>query len=75
MEKIVRLIFCLKKTKKNLIEIKNVAFSKKKGLAEFSDPTTQRETKQHIEIKGLLINRDKVIIINLLKEIIVNTSN
>jgi DNA-binding sugar fermentation-stimulating protein len=70
MEKIVRLVFVWKKT---WIEVKNITF-KKKGLAEFSDLTSQRETKQYIEIKDLLINRDKVIIINLLKEIIVNTS-
>ena len=55
MEKIVRLIFCEKRTKKTWIELKNITFSRKEGIAEFSDSILQRETKQLLEMKDLLI--------------------
>ena len=60
--------FLLEKNKKKTwVEVKNVTFSRKEGIAEFPDSITQRGTKQLLDMKKLLINGDRVIIIYLIQ--------
>ena len=49
------------------IEVKNVTFSRKEGIAEFPDSVTQRGTKQLLDMKSLLIKGDRVIIVYLIQ--------
>ena len=60
--------FLLEKNGRKIwIEIKNVTFSRKEGVAEFPDSITQRGTKQLLEMKCLLKKPDRVIIIYLIQ--------
>ena len=42
-------------------------FQDKEGIAEFSDSITQRNTKQLLDMKSLLIKGDRVIVIYLIQ--------
>ena len=56
-----------KNNRKTWIEVKNVTFSRKEGIAEFPDSITQRVTKQLLDMKSLLIKGDRVIVIYLIQ--------
>ncbi len=47
--------------------MKSVTFSRKEGIAEFTDSVTQRGTKQLLDMKSLLIKGDRVIIVYLIQ--------